>query len=155
MNRFQNHAKKLAYRKAVKARLAAKITKDYGIKEVPEFNYDTKDSRIIIGEIGNSDEEALSLDNLILINRDDETSGAETKVVSLAEGLQNVSVFEGEIVAMEGMVEQKRFITERIVKPKPVGKLPRQTFEDVRFCVCPWSELKNTRNSGGRKDLCR
>ncbi len=41
-HRFQNHAKKLAYRKKVKERVAARIMKDYGIKEIPDFNHDTK-----------------------------------------------------------------------------------------------------------------
>ena len=117
----------------MKARIAERIIANNSLKNVPEFNFDTKESRIILGEIGNSDEDALSLDNMLIINRDEDMSGAETKAVSLAEGLQGISLFEGEIVGLEGILEQKRFIADKVIKPKPIGKAPRHTFDDVIF----------------------
>jgi len=124
----------MAYRRLVKERIMKRIMKDYNIKEIPEFSANSTESRLIIGEIGNSEEEALMLENVILINRDaEDNSGHETKVVSLGEKVENFSLFEGEIVCFEGTLDNKRFIVDKIIKPKPVTKIPKEIKGDVFF----------------------
>ena len=75
----------------------------------------------------------MTQDNIVIINRDEDQSAAETKPVSLSEGIQNLSLFEGEIVAFEGVLEQKRFIAERVMKPKAIFKRKRLMYDDVRI----------------------
>ncbi len=84
-----------------------------------------------MGEIGNSDEDALTLDGLLLINRDEDQSGSETRALSIADSVTGYSLFEGEVVALEGTVDQKRFIVDRIIKPKPANKLKRLQFDEA------------------------
>lgn len=102
-----------------------------------------------MGEIGNSDEEALTLDGLLLVNRDEDQSGAETKALSIADSVTGYNLFEGEIVALEGTVDQKRFHVDRIIKPKPVNKIKRLQFDEVTIIE------QVTVNSGERRTIFR
>ena len=86
---------------------------------------------MITGEIGNSDENAINADSIVLVNRDEEESGGEAKPVILSESLVNFSLFEGEIVCLEGTAEQKKLIAEKIIKPKPMAKIEYEPHENV------------------------
>jgi hypothetical protein len=105
------------------------------LKEVSDFNADDKESLIVIGEVGNSEEEALSIENAIIINRDENQSGHETKLISLSEAIQNISLFEGEIIAVEGKPELKQFMIERIYKPKPIPKADNTFIGNVKIPI--------------------
>lgn len=100
--------------------------------DVADFNADDKESLTIIGEVGNSEEDGLSFESAILINRDEYMSGHETKAISLGENLQNISLFEGEIIAIEGRPDLRQFIAEKIYKPKPVARKDVGCIGDVR-----------------------
>jgi hypothetical protein len=97
-----------------------------------------KETRIIIGEIGNSDEDALTENSLLLLNRDEDEAGAELKLLAIDESVQNYSLFEGEIVGFEGMYDQKRFVAQKILKPKPITKAVRSTKDFKRVNQQIW-----------------
>ena len=86
--------------------------------------------------------------NILLINRDEDESGADMIPLSISEVIPNYSLFEGEIVCLEGTLDQKQFVIERVIKPKPIAKVPRPIIGKVKM-------INYKCHSGEKVSTCR
>lgn len=112
----------MSYRVEIAAEIGEQIINDNNLRELSESAKDSKDMRFTIAEVGNCEDETLTFNNLVLVNREEDQAGSESRRISLAESIPNFFLFEGEIIGLEGKAESKQYVAEKIYKPKPVPK---------------------------------